>query len=183
MKGIVFTEFIELVESRFSLEIADRIIEAANLPSGGAYTSIGTYDHTEMIRLVQQLSAATGISAPILVKTFGHHLFGRFAVLYPVFFEKIDLTFDFLQKLENTVHAEVLKLYPDAELPRFECDTPAPERLIMIYRSPRHLADLAAGLIEGCIEHFGESIDVAREDLSDGQGAGVRFSLTKQERR
>jgi len=44
MKGIIFTEFLEMVEDRFSPEIADRIIEAADLPSGGAYTAIGTYD-------------------------------------------------------------------------------------------------------------------------------------------
>jgi hypothetical protein len=42
-------------------------------------------------------------------------------------------------------------------------------------------ADLAAGLIEGCIEHFGETIDVQREDLSGGLGTHVRFSLTQQE--
>jgi hypothetical protein len=76
---------------------------------------------------------------------------------------------------------EVLKLYPDAELPRFEYITSEPGRLTIIYRSTRGFADLAAGLIDGCIEHFGENIDVQREDLSGGQGTWVRFSLTRQE--
>ena len=35
MKGIVFTEFLEMVEDKFSPELADRIIEGAELPSGG----------------------------------------------------------------------------------------------------------------------------------------------------
>lgn len=44
MKGVVFTEFIEMVEGRFGLAMVDRIIEAAQLPSSGVYTAVGTYD-------------------------------------------------------------------------------------------------------------------------------------------
>ena len=181
MKGVVFAEFLEMVEDRFSPEIADRIIEASDLPSGGAYTSIGTYDHTEMVQLVTQLSVATGTTVPVLVHTFGKYLFGRFVVLYPQLFEGVGSAYSLLETIESTIHVEVLKLYPDAELPRFECNTSEPGRLTLIYRSTRGFADLAAGLIEGCIEHFGETIDVQREDLSGRQGTHVRFSLTKQE--
>jgi len=41
MKGIVFTEFLEMVENKFSPELADRIIEGAEVPSGGVYTAVG----------------------------------------------------------------------------------------------------------------------------------------------
>ncbi len=57
MKGIVFTEFIEMVESKFGFDMMDDIIESANLPSGGIYTAVGTYDHTEMVQLVIEISA------------------------------------------------------------------------------------------------------------------------------
>jgi GGDEF domain-containing protein len=40
MKGVVFTEFMEMVEDRFSLEIAERLIEESNLASLGIYTSL-----------------------------------------------------------------------------------------------------------------------------------------------
>jgi Haem-NO-binding len=181
MKGVVFAEFLEMVEDRFSPEIADRIIEVSDLPSGGAYTWIGTYDHAEIVQLITQLSVATGTSVPVLMHTFGKYMFGRFVVLYPQLFEGIESAYSLLEKIDSTIHVEVRKLYPDAELPRFECSTSEPGRLTMIYRSPRGFADFAAGLIEGCIEHFGETIDVQREDLSGGQGTQVRFSLTKQE--
>jgi hypothetical protein len=123
----------------------------------------------------------TGATVPVLVHAFGKYLFGRFVVLYPQIFEGVKSTYSLLEKVDSTIHVEVLKLYPDAELPRFECNTLEPGRLTMIYRSTRGFADLAAGLIEGCIEHFGETIDVQREDLSGGQGTCVRFSLTQQE--
>lgn len=35
MKGVVFTEFLEMVEARFSADLVDDVIDAANLPSGG----------------------------------------------------------------------------------------------------------------------------------------------------
>jgi hypothetical protein len=181
MKGVVFAEFLEMVEGHFSREVADHIILASDLPSGGAYTSIGTYDHTEMVQLVTQLSAATGTPVPVLMHTFGKYLFGRFCVLYPQLFEDVDSAYSLLEKVNGYIHVEVLKLYPDAELPRFDCIPSEPGRLTMIYRSTRGLADFAAGLIDGCIEHFGETIDVQREDLSGGRGTWVRFSLTQQE--
>ena len=34
MKGLVFREFIDLVEAKFGDDIVDEIIEAADLPSG-----------------------------------------------------------------------------------------------------------------------------------------------------
>ncbi len=55
MKGIVFTEFLEMVEDKFGLETVDSIIENSNLPSEGIYTSVGTYDFNEMVSLITSL--------------------------------------------------------------------------------------------------------------------------------
>ena len=35
VKGLVFTEFIDMVDDRFSLETSERLIETCDLPSGG----------------------------------------------------------------------------------------------------------------------------------------------------
>jgi hypothetical protein len=43
VKGSVFTEFLNMVEARFTPEVADRTITAAALPSDDAYTTVGTY--------------------------------------------------------------------------------------------------------------------------------------------
>ena len=48
----------------------------------------------------------------------------------------------------------------------------------MDYKSERAMADLAHGLMEGCFEHFEDSVSVQREDMSEGQGTSVRFTLT-----
>lgn len=180
MKGVVFTEFLEMVEDRFSPDMADQIIEGSDLPSGGVYTAVGTYDHAEMVALVSCLSSETQMPVPDLLKVFGEHLFGRFVAGFPHFFKDATTSFQFLSSVEGYIHVEVRKLYPDAELPTIDCETPQSDLLTLVYRSSRGLADLAEGLIRGCIAHFGESIAVTREDRSGGRGTEVLFQLQLQ---
>ena len=59
MKGIVFTEFLDLVEERFGLEMVDAIISQSKLESKGVYTSIGTYSFSELLQLLQNLQTKT----------------------------------------------------------------------------------------------------------------------------
>lgn len=182
MKGIVFREFLDMVDDQFGMEVVDRIIEEADLQSGGAYTSVASYDHHEIIRLIDQLHRATGTPVPDLVQAFGRHLFGRFRALYPAFFAGIGSAFDLLERVESIIHVEVRKLYPDAELPTFDCTRPAPGRLTMLYRSQRPFADLAEGLMHGCVAYFGQDIEIRREDLATGPGGETRasFELTRR---
>ena len=52
MKGLVFSQFTDMVEERFGPDLLERIISSCNLPSGGVYSSLGTYDFEEMAALV-----------------------------------------------------------------------------------------------------------------------------------
>lgn len=180
MKGIVFTELLEMVEQAFSPEIADRIIVGADLPHGGAYTAVGTYPHEEIIRLVVQLSLATQTPVPDLVRAFGRHLFQRFVTLYPAFFPPGIDALTFLAGVETHIHVEVLKLYPDAQLPRFEIQRSGPDQLVMDYRSDRAMHDLAEGLIQGCIAHFGKPIRMEKTVLEGTDGTRARFTLVRE---
>jgi hypothetical protein len=178
VKGVVFTEFMEMVESRMGLDMLDHIITEAKLPNDGAYTSVGTYDHAELVRLVTALSSATGLSTSELVHVFGEHLFLRFSVNYPALFDDVRTAFEFLSRIDGVIHVEVRKLYPDAELPKLECARPSAGALTVLYSSPRGFGDLAAGLIAGCIAHFGEPITVTRTDLEKVDHCHrVRFDL------
>lgn len=172
---MVFTEFFNLVGSAFGDDMVDDIIDDVNLPNGGAYTAVGTYDHKELVSMVMALSARSEIPAPDLVKTFGNYLFGRFVILYPTFFENVTDSFIFLSGIENIIHAEVLKLYPDAKLPKFDIRIDGDE-LIMIYYSTRHFADLAEGLITGAAQHFKENFAVIKTTLDDNS---TEFRITR----
>ena len=179
MKGIVFTEFLEMVEEKFGMEVADHIVTQSDLPSQGIYTAVGTYDHQEMMSLVTNLSQASDLPMSDLLRVYGQHLFGRFSQLYGWFFQEIPDAFSFLSRIEDYIHVEVKKLYPDAELPQFEIQYSDPDHLQMIYQSKRGLADFAEGLIQGCIDHFQEKVRIKREPL-DQEGYKVKFILTRQ---
>lgn len=182
MKGIVFREFIAMVEQRYSIEIADRIISASNLSSGGAYTSVGTYPHEEMLDLVTHLSAETDTPVTDLLFAFGRHLFQRFHTIHPEFVKTQASAFELLRRLDGHIHVEVRKLYIDAELPAFDYEQISNDEVAFVYRSRRKLSDFAHGLIQGCIEHFGESMRVERTDLpEDDTGAHTRFLLKRMD--
>lgn len=178
MKGIVFTEFIEMVEDRFGFEVADKILTSSDLPSGGHYTSVGTYDHSEMVTLTGALSSETGATVPQLLHAYGVHLFGRFAEAYGAFFKNVNDSFTFLEQIEGYIHVEVRKLYPDAELPSFQTERVSDHELVMIYRSERRMGDFAHGLIEGCGKYFNEALQIAKEPL-DPRGSRVKFVITR----
>jgi hypothetical protein len=178
MKGVVFTEFLDMVESRFSLEVCDAIIADANLASGAEYTSVGTYPAGEMFALVGALSARTGVSVPGLLEAFGEHLVGPFATRFPHFFGASADALAFLAGVDSYVHVEVRKLYPDAELPRFDVEWVTPQRLSLTYRSPRGMSDLAMGILRGVGQHYRQPLLIAREALSD-DGTVVRFTIER----
>ena len=179
MKGVVFTEFLEMVEDRFSADMVDDIIDDASLPSGGAYSAVGTYPHEEIVALVVALSQRSGLEVPTLLKAYGEHLFGRFVSSYPSFFVEPGNAFDFIAGIEDIIHAEVRKLYPDAELPRFEIERRDDTELVLVYASSRHFEDLAEGLLRGCSAHYGERIEIQRERIGDGDARSERFILTR----
>lgn len=179
MKGIVFQGFLNLVEETFGLEMMDAIIEESNLASGGAYTSVGTYDYGEIVTMAGHLSARTGIPLSDLVRTFGTYLFTHLASAHPALIAKLSNAFEMLDSIERDIHREVRKLYPDAELPYLDCEIGNNDTLNLLYRSKRPLADVAHGLIEGCAAHFNEAITITREDRSGGAGTSVMFTVQR----
>ena len=177
MKGVIFTGFLDLVDDKFGAHTTEEIINKAELPSGGAYTAVGTYDHSEMFKLVSLLSESTGIDVPDLLTVFGRFLFGHLIKNYPHVVEGIDDCLDFIEVLERVIHPEVLKLYPNAELPSFKATRIAPDQLELIYNSPRCLAGVAEGLIQGCADHFNQQATITTEALPGPAGSAVKFHI------
>ena len=177
MKGMIFVELMEMVEEKFSARTLETVIEAADLPTGGAYTTVGTYDHKQLLRLVSCLSEKVDVPIPALVRTFGEHLFQSLLRDYPQKFHGVKDAFEFVAMIDGNVHVEVRKLYPDAELPSFACERTGTNDLTFIYRSNRPFADLAHGMLNACIAHFGESITVERHDEGLIPGTQATFVL------
>ena len=178
MKGIVFTEFLELVEDKFGLEMVDDIISNSKLESGGVYTSVGTYSFSEMLQLLTHLSEKTGLSIDSLLLVYAEHFFGVIEESYPGLLATYKDPIEMLSSIENHIHVEVRKIYPDAELPTFEIVEKTENSLIMIYKSSRAMHHFGLGLMNKTFEHFNSSATIELEKIK-ADGTEVRFIVIK----
>lgn len=176
MKGIVFTEFLELVETKFGIKTVQDIIDTCNLKTGGVYTSVGTYDHKEMFQMVGKLSELKDIPVPELLQIYGAFFFQVLSKSYPQFMDKSDL-FTFLESIDRYIHPEVLKLYPDAELPKFTATQTSTNEMSLIYESSRKMSDFAIGLIKGAAEYYNRRIKIDAEKI-ENEGKKVILKIT-----
>lgn len=178
MKGIVFTEFLDLVEDKFGLEMVDRIITASNLQSEGIYTAVGTYSFSEMLQLLGNLSKNTGISIDNLLLVYAEHFFGVIKKSYPGLLESYKDPIEMISSIENHIHVEVRKIYPDAELPTFQVVDKTEDSLIIIYKSSRAMHHFGLGLMNKTFEHFNSKATIELEKIKE-DGTEVRFVIQK----
>ena len=179
MKGIVFTELFDMVEALFGADMVDDVLDECTLESGGAYTAVGTYDHQELLQIVGALSRRTNLPVKDLIHKYGYHLFFRFHEIMPMFFEKPQSAFEFLESVDGYIHVEVKKLYPDATLPQFETKRHGDDTLIMTYTSRCPFADFAEGLIHGCVDFYKEDIEILSEDHNTETAFSRVFSMQR----
>ena len=176
MKGIIFTEFLELVEDKFGLELLDEVLEMSD--DEGVYTSVGSYDHHDLVKLIINLSKKTKVDPEALQRVFGQSVFKNLLASVP---NKASLnhsynTFQFIQHVERYIHVEVKKLYPDAQPPEFDFITQNEANLVFDYKSARCMSHVCLGLIEGCAEYHNETISVEMAPQT-ADGSVVRFNL------
>jgi hypothetical protein len=178
MKGIVFTEFLDLVEDKFGIEMVDKIIEQSELDSDGVYTAIGTYKFSEMLQLLQNLSNNTGISTDDLLLVYAEHFFSVLEDSYPGLLATYKDPIEMLSSIEDHIHVEVKKIYPDAELPTFLVEEKSENSLVLLYKSSRAMHHFGLGLMNKTFEHFNSSAEIVLEKIKD-DGTEVRFIINK----
>ena len=77
MLGIIFTNLVEMIETTVSYEMADEILQEANLSSDGIFTSVGHYPLEDVVGIVTLLSQKTDIPPNDLIFAFGKYLFSK----------------------------------------------------------------------------------------------------------
>lgn len=178
MKGFIFTEFFELVEYRFGLAMVDKIIMQSELDSDGAYTAVGSYDFSEMLQLITNLSKNTNIDVDDLFLVYSEHLFSVLVKTHPDLVKHYKDPMDLIASIENHIHVEVQKIYPDAQLPTFELEERTDDKMVMVYKSDKALYVLGKGLMLETFKLFKTPVNIEYQKLND-TGTEVRFFITK----
>ena len=172
MKGIILSEFVEFIEQDLGEDVAQSIIDNSGVKSEGAYSRIGLYDYQELIQLLTQAVAETNSEANSLLERFSDHLFMVFKRDYSLFFDGVENAAEMLKQIDNHIHVEVQKLYPDAELPSFSY-TQNGAILTLSYQSPRPLALVAHSLVGACIKFFGNNETLIESNIADDQKSAL----------
>lgn len=176
MKGIIFTEFLDVVENRFGLEVCQQMLDDADVD--GVYTAVGSYDHRVLVKMIVCLSKITGVSPEALQEVYGEALFVRLLTTMPLDNgAKPNGTFSFIERVERHIHIEVKKLYPNANPPQFDFISQSSAQMVLDYISARCFSHVCLGLIRGCAQHFNEDMEIEMEPVNQDQ-SHVRFTLT-----
>ena len=161
VKGIIFNLLEGVVVDDRGEDAWDELLERAGVD--GAYTSVGSYDDLELIALLHEIDVADAHEGPATMRWFGRKAMPLLACRYPGFFAGHASTVDFLYTLNDIIHAEVRKLYADADVPTFDFSdywydpATATTGLTLGYHSARKFCALAEGFIEGAAEQFNEA--------------------------
>ncbi|WP_298860723.1 heme NO-binding domain-containing protein [uncultured Sulfitobacter sp.] len=166
MKGTIFVELVSMAEDAFGEDVVDLVLDKVDLKNDGAFTTVGNYPCSELIKIVMAFSEHSGISAEVLQRKFGHWMMDHFTENYAEFFTGKHDSFSLLEAVDGEIHVDVKKLYPDAELPVFETDRLADKHLKLTYSSPRPLVEFCHGMVEACLERYKETAAIERCPVS-----------------
>ncbi|MES2391981.1 MAG: heme NO-binding domain-containing protein [Acidobacteriota bacterium] len=157
MKGIVFNLLEESITAHHGSPLWEELLAASG--SDGVYMSLGSYPDRELQAMVMAAAMKLGLSPAEVLRWFGKAAMPLLIQRYPEFFARQRTARALLLSVKNSVHPEVLKIYPGAGLPELEFRDAEDGGLLMSYRSPRNLCALAHGFAEGTARYFGEEIE------------------------
>lgn len=158
VKGVLFDVVREVVAELLGEDAWDRAVESAGFE--GSYTSLGNYPDEEMAELVVLLSESAGLSVDETLRTVGIHGWRHLELRQPELVAGVDDMGTLLHSLNNVVHTEVRKLYPDSFVPLFGITDEGPNRWLVTYESERRMCRLAEGLLLGFSDARGLSTTI-----------------------
>ncbi|MEM9054372.1 MAG: heme NO-binding domain-containing protein [Pseudomonadota bacterium] len=186
MKGAVFKAFEAFIEERWSEDLIDSTLNLEGLSTGGAYTSVGNYPHSDMLTMAVHVADQTGTPVNTLVREFGEYLFHILASAHAEMVAGFSSCVDMLSGIESVIHRDVRKLYSNTELPQFDVEDRDGDRSVkLVYKSTRPFADLAEGLILGAFEHYGVKANSALsryDHAPDGTHAAFTIMVNNDNR-
>lgn len=162
VKGVIFNLLEQVVSDAHGPKTWELLLRDTGLD--GTYTSIGSYPDEDLLALVRAGSNRLGVAEGDLIRWFGEASLPLLAERYPEFFEDHTSLSTFLPTLNDVIHAEVRKLYPEAVVPVFGFVETTPDRVVMTYDSPRRMCPLAEGFIDGAAEYFDEKVDIEQPE-------------------
>jgi hypothetical protein len=152
----------ELVEKQFGQNTWQQVLEAAGVPVTRKFLMIETTSDSDFENLLLATGQVLEWSEEQTSQAFGEHWCTVFAPrLYAQYFKRVTNARDFLLHM-NGVHGRVTQGVSNVNAPAFDYEDGGPGRLVMEYRSDRHLEELWIGLIKGVGKAYNERLVINR---------------------
>ncbi|MBU0728156.1 MAG: heme NO-binding domain-containing protein [Proteobacteria bacterium] len=161
MKGIIFNLLEGFITDNYGEDEYEGVLSRCQLKMGdpGVIVGPGTYPDEDFMQIVAETARLLDNSVPDVFRAFGRYAIPKLVERYPRFFSPYSHPKDFLKTVDFIHHIEIVKLYKDAETPKFSAEDPFADTLVMKYSSARKLCYLVEGLIDGLADHYGVPIE------------------------
>lgn len=171
MKGVIFCLLEELITDKFGLALWDKVINAPETNEHQSFVSTMDYPDEVLDNLLLVLGRELNLSRRDLLLTYADYLFPKLMAILPPDSPMHEYGFEeFLMNVDNEIHAEVLKLNPNAAVPELKVSKSSEDKMQVEYASKRQLFDLAEGLIIAAAKHFNTQIDITTKS-QDGRAS------------
>lgn len=177
MHGLFFTTLMDYLEQDFGLEVVDAAVRASNPASAAAYTAVSDYPHQELFSIITAAASRLGRDPAELLQQYGRRVFQALLQKHPGAVADAGDTLEFIATVDRHVHAEVQRRYPGARVPALTVSRASAGGGTVEYRSHRPLADVAAGMLQGCIDFFQDELTLQVDADFNSCPTHVRFRL------
>jgi hypothetical protein len=157
MHGSIIAGLKKYVDKKMGPGNWQKLLHSAGLDSK-SYFPIQAYPDEDVVALVRAASAQTGLSVPRILEDFGSFLAADLMAMYPMLLREGWRTLDVIEHTEESIHKVVRARESGATPPRLSCTRIGPDRVRLLYDSPRKMCSLAKGIAKGVAAHFRENI-------------------------
>jgi hypothetical protein len=177
MKGLFFTELLELIETDYGLAVLDQVIRTAVPVTDGVYTSMGHYDPQEFFGLVSALSVEMNQPRSTFLRSFGRHFFRCLLERNKRVFDKYPSAIRAIQDVNSLVRATRIFSFEE-QPPQAEFWAVGPAAWQLTIRSQLPIGEMALGALEACIAYFDEPLEVSQQEVTADSKITTRFDIT-----
>jgi hypothetical protein len=171
--GLIFASFRDYLLTEHGPDVEKDV--TAGEPQ---YTLSQAYPDEQFLELLERACARTSLSRDELLFDFGVFTAATtFARLYSVLFKASPTARDFLLTVETPIHEIVREAMPEARPPQLGVTDLGPDRLEIVYASPRKICAMLRGLVEGTGRAYGEVVEVHELECMHRGAQSCRFEL------
>lgn len=161
MIGEIYSQLSDYIIDNLGMAAWNQALDELDLDSKGVYSTGATYGDDEALAIVAWCSSHLGQPVPDILRNFGAHLFHKLKTKQAAKGIKSEDFFTFLSNVESVTHKMVRQMSAKSTPPILTVERQQ-NRVTIHYESARKLCFLAEGLVMGCADHYGVSIQVSQ---------------------